>query len=53
MTIFDFLAQACFWQWVGILILASLAAHGVANFRLWGHMTRNKTKTVNKTEISP
>lgn len=29
MTLFDFLAQAGFWQWVGILCLASITVQGI------------------------
>ena len=46
MTIADFLHQAGFWQWVGLLILAGILANGAANFRLWGDITKNKTKNV-------
>ncbi len=44
MTFADFLFQAGFWQWCGIIILTAYAAHGIGNFRLWGNVTKNKSK---------
>ncbi|MFM2090728.1 MAG: hypothetical protein RLZZ127_1217 [Planctomycetota bacterium] len=35
MTLIDFLAQAGFWQWIGMIFLAGCVAHGFGNFRLW------------------
>lgn len=31
MTIWDFLAQAGFWQWIGILLLAQCVAQALAS----------------------
>ena len=39
MTLADFLYQAGFWQWIGLIILFSLVcnaiAHGLSGFSLW------------------
>lgn len=36
---FDFLAQAGFWQWLGIICLTGVSLHGVAAIiaAMWGH----------------
>lgn len=51
MTLFDFLSQASFWQWIGVLILTSIVfsclvgiAHGLGRFRFWGNYTENRFK---------
>lgn len=51
MTIADFLAQAGFWQWIGILCIAAVLSHGIARFRLWGNVikTKNITKEIKDT----
>lgn len=46
MTIADFLYQAGFWQWIGMIVLAGIIASGIANARLWGDVTTNKTKNI-------
>ena len=46
MTIADFLHQAGFWQWVGMITLAAVVAHGASRFRLWGDITKTKTKNI-------
>lgn len=48
MTFADFLNQAGFWQWVGLLILAAILAKGAAHFRLWGDIVKNKTKNIER-----
>jgi hypothetical protein len=42
MTIADFLSHADFFQWVGMFILASILAKGLAHFRLWGNVYKDK-----------
>lgn len=49
MTLFDFLAQASFWQWIGLIILTSIVfscligiAYGLGRFRFWGNYTENR-----------
>lgn len=48
MTLADFLAQAGPWQWLGLLALTAIVAHGISRsirgFRLWGNVTKTKTK---------
>lgn len=31
MTLYDFLLQLGFWQWVGVLMLAAIVSNGVAD----------------------
>jgi hypothetical protein len=53
MTIADFLYQAGFWQWVGILSLAAIlvdAIRGAAKFRFWGNTVINEINNVSKEE---
>lgn len=45
MTIADFLAQAGFWQWVGIIIVAAVLSNGISRFRLWGNVIKTKNIT--------
>jgi hypothetical protein len=35
MTFADFLAQASFWQWFGLWLVAGVIAHGLGRIR-WG-----------------
>lgn len=49
MTLFDFLAQASFCQWIGLIILTSIVcggligiAYGLGRFRFWGNYTENR-----------
>lgn len=46
MTFADFLYQAGFWQWIGMLALAAIicnaAGNGIANWRWSGDITRTK-----------
>lgn len=53
MTFSDFLYQASFWQWVGVLILAGYIAKGVAGFRLWGNITKTVTETKVQRKDNP
>lgn len=41
MTIADFLYQASFWQWVGLIFLAAIVFGCLINFRIWGNITNN------------
>lgn len=49
MTLFDFLAQASFFQWIGILAMATIVAgcaavacFGIGNLRFRGDIVNNK-----------
>lgn len=52
MTLFDFLAQAGFWQWVGLIFLAivvgstiAAACKGLGNLRFRGDINKYYDKT--------
>lgn len=53
MTFADFLFQAGFWQWFGLICLAACVATAVGKFRLWGNVTANKTKHIYTDKAQP